>query len=70
VDPYEPSFWKVLSFSILPPLISALGVFTGVFFAILLSGRRLISRLNSGALEIVRERYARAANSPARSSSR
>ena len=64
MDPYEPSFWEVLSLSILPSLISALGVFAGVFFAILLSGRRLISRLKpgdggSGALEIVRERYAR-----------
>jgi hypothetical protein len=64
VDPYEPSFWEVLSFSVMPALVSALGVFAGVFFAILLSGRRLISRLKpgaegSGALEIVRERYAR-----------
>ena len=61
---YGPSFWEVFLFSVLPALVSAVAVFAGVSFGILLSGRRLIPRMkpgggSSGALSIVQERYAR-----------
>jgi uncharacterized membrane protein len=51
-------------FSVFPALVSAVAVFAGIFFGILFSGRRLISRIRPGegpseALRIVRERYAR-----------
>ena len=64
MEPYGPSLWEVVSFSVVPALISAAGTFAGVFFAILLAGGRLLPRMKpgdgaSGALGIVRERYAR-----------
>ena len=61
---YGPGFWEMFIFSVLPALISGLAIFAGIFFGVVFSVRRLISRMKpgsgpSGALGIVQERYAR-----------
>lgn len=64
MDPYGPGFTQELKYIVMPALVFGVFVFFAVFFAILLSGRRLVSRMKPGmvsgdALEIVRESYAR-----------
>ena len=65
MDPYGPSFVEQLMFVVMPAIVFSVFIFFAMFFAILLSGRRLVSRMKpglagpSGALGIVRERYAR-----------
>lgn len=65
MDPYgPPGLFEEMMMLVAPAFVFGVFVFVAVFFAILLSGRRLISRMKPGsgafgAFGIVQERYAR-----------
>ena len=64
MDPYGPGFAEQLLYTVMPAFVFGVFLFLAMFFALLLAGRRLMSRVKSGsgpsaALGIVRERYAR-----------
>lgn len=64
VDPYGPGFVEQLLYTVIPAFVFGVCIFLAMFFALLLAGRRLMSRVKPGsgtsaALGIVQERYAR-----------
>ena len=64
MDPYGPSLMQELMYTVVPALVFSVFFFLAMFSALLLAGRRLMSRMKtgsgpSGALGIVQERYAR-----------
>ena len=64
MDAYGRRFAEQLLYTVMPAFVFGVFLFLAMFFALLLAGRRLMSRVKSGsgpsaALGIVRERYAR-----------
>ena len=65
MNPYGPGFFEQLLYTVMPAFVFGVFIFFAMFFALLLAGRRLMSRTKPGsggpaaALGIVQERYAR-----------